>query len=154
MSPREDPSGGQWWTSIQRIIYIVLFLLIYILQLFWTSRSFIFGLYICTLNSHVHDCFFGLYTCTLTLHIVFFGLYTCILSLHIMNGSVQEDERPLRCNHSFQKQHHVTKKYINPSLTQHLVWFNPSLTCHGTCRIGRKSRTRYITTKRARNMQL
>ena len=32
-------------------------------------------------------------------------------------GSVQEDEGPLRCNPSFQKQHHVTKKYINPILT-------------------------------------
>ena len=32
-------------------------------------------------------------------------------------GSVQEDDGPLRCNPSFQKQHHATKKYINPSLT-------------------------------------
>ena len=36
---------------------------------------------------------------------------------HSIPGSVQEDEGPLRCNPSFQKQHHVTKKYINPSLT-------------------------------------
>ena len=34
-----------------------------------------------------------------------------------LQGSVQEDEGPLRCNPSFQKQDHVTKKYINPSLT-------------------------------------
>ena len=35
----------------------------------------------------------------------------------ITKGSVQEDDGPLRCNPSFQKQHHATKKYINPSLT-------------------------------------
>ena len=29
---------------------------------------------------------------------------------------MQEDEGPLRCNPSFQKQDHVTKKYINPSM--------------------------------------
>ena len=35
----------------------------------------------------------------------------------LIYGSVQEDDGPLRCNPSFQKQHHATKKYINPSLT-------------------------------------
>ena len=78
-------------------------------------------------------------------------------------GSVQEDEGPLRCNPSFQKQDHVTKKYINPSLTQHLVWLNPSLTCHGTCRIGShivyalynyKTRSRYVVIKHVRDLQI
>ena len=69
-----------------------------------------------------------------------------------IEGSVQEDEGPLIWNPSFQKQDHVTKKYINPSLT-----------CHGTCRIGRqiayalynyKTRSWYVVIKCIHDLQI
>ena len=100
-------------------------------------------------NSQVASSGLRCFHCTFTYPMVWFR--------SVISGSVQEDGGPLRCNPSFQKQHHVTKKYINPSLTQLLVWFNPSLTCHGTCRIGRKiahvlynykTRSRYAVIKR------
>ena len=55
--------------------------------------------------------------CSLSMYKELWLLMTQPKSPGRTDGSVQEDDGPLRCNPSFQKQHHATKKYINPSLT-------------------------------------